>query len=234
MKGVYIVGGYPDLNGYVEILKILSKSRVDFIEIGLPFNDPVADGEAITDAILKACENNLTIDTILEKAINILNDKIIIPMTYSNIIFSYGVKKFSEKFKNKIHSIIIADLPNRMHNFFYNRGFKIPIIPFITLETRDNDLKLINRLKSDLSYFIGIRGTTGGKLNFNDKELKSKILKVKNIVNKKIIFGFGLKNKSDIEKALTLTDACVIGTEIVKHQRDLLLFNNFLKSLEFL
>ena len=65
-------------------------------------------------------------------------------MTYSNIIYSYGVKKFSDRLKDVLKGIIIADMPNRMTGIFYDQGFEIPIVPFATLETRKEDIEKMN------------------------------------------------------------------------------------------
>ena len=232
MKGIYIVGGYPDIDYFEKIIEQVNLYDFDFVEIGVPFNDPIADGNVIAKAIYRTVEKNYSVDEILNKALKIKNKKVYV-MTYANILFGYGLEKFSEKYGEKISGLIIADVPNRLHNFFYKRGLEIPIIPFITPETRDKDFELINRLKGDFVYFVGIRGTTGGKIDFsiyNNDFLK----KIKDKLNKKIIFGFGIKNSDDCKKVLNFSDGCVIGTEIVKHQNDIEKFKEIIEILFWL
>ena len=43
----YIMAGDPDYDTSLEIVKALPKAGVDIIELGLPFTDPMADGETI-------------------------------------------------------------------------------------------------------------------------------------------------------------------------------------------
>jgi len=223
------VGGYPNKEIFEKSVFLIEKTGFDFIEIGLPFSEPVADGPVIVKAIETALKNNTKVNYIidfLEKLKTCKFKKYI--MTYSNIVYDYGIKKFSKDFKEIVNSIIIADLPNKMHCFFYDHGFEIPIIPFVTPESRKKDIELIKELKGDFVYFIAIRGITGGKFDFNQPELREKIETVKKETQKKVIMGFGLKNNNDAEKALLLADGYVIGTEAVKRQTDLNEFEKFL------
>ncbi len=226
MKGVYIVGGYPDLATYIEVLKILKESKIDFVEIGLPFNDPIADGPVISKAIKETLKKGYNINEILTPARDILINKKLFVMTYSNLIYNYPFKKF----KN-FNGLIIADCPNTLHDFFYKRGCNIPIIPFATPATRKKDLPLLKKSKGNYVYFIGIKGTTGGKIDLK-KNYSIIINKIKKITNKKIIWGFGIKNKYHIKKISNFVDGIIVGTEIVKRQNNVKDFKNFLKYIE--
>ena len=44
---VYFTAGFPKLNDTQKIISILEKCNVDLIEVGIPFSDPLADGETI-------------------------------------------------------------------------------------------------------------------------------------------------------------------------------------------
>jgi tryptophan synthase alpha chain len=231
MKGIYIVAGYPDLENFKNQIEIVNKTDISFVEIGIPFNDPVADGPVIADAIEKTVKKKYSIDEILEIA-KLVNKNLYV-MTYANIIYRYGVKKFSEKYKDIIKGLIIADLPNRLHDYFYKLGLFIPIIPFVTMETRREDFKFIKRLKGDFIYFIGMRGTTGGKVDFENELLIKKANEIKKFVNKNFIIGFGIKSKEDTEKVTKFANGFVIGTELVKRQHDLKEFEYFLLEIGF-
>ena len=45
LLSIYFTAGYPNLNDTVSIIQQLEESGVDLIEIGLPFSDPLADGQ---------------------------------------------------------------------------------------------------------------------------------------------------------------------------------------------
>ncbi len=224
MKGIYIVGGYPDFNRFKNVLKLLNDSNVDFVEIGIPFNDPVADGGVISEAINQVVSKGFKISEIIDLAIDMLCNKKVYIMTYSNIVYHFNFNRYF----NKIEGLIIADCPFKMHKFFYERGLKIPIVPFIAVNSNIKTIKSIKNSKADFVYFIGIKGTTGGNLNFNKNFYKEKIEKIKKLTSKKVIFGFGLKNKKQINEVLEIADGFVVGTEAVRNQHDLKKFKNFL------
>ncbi len=232
MKGIYIVGGYPHIDKFGECFKSVVKCGYDFIEVGIPFNDPVADGPVIASAINETIENGISVHDIIESLIEFRDvpiKKYI--MTYSNIVYSYGIEKFSENLKSVIDGIIIADLPNRMRKLFYNEGFKIPIVPFATLETREKDIEIIMNSDSDFIYFVGIRGTTGAKADFTSAELIEKIKLLRKRTDKKIIIGFGVKTADDVKEAMDIGDGFVVGTEAVRRQKDIDEFESYIESL---
>jgi tryptophan synthase alpha chain len=232
MRGIYIVGGYPDREGFKERFVSVADCGYDFIEVGLPFNDPVADGPVIAEAINRSLERGATIDGIIDDVIKLkgIGIKKYI-MTYSNIVYSYGISAFSSRLKEYIDGIIIADLPNRMMYRMYDGGFEIPIIPFATLETRISDIELIKRSKGDFIYFVGIRGITGGKADFASRELLEKIKMLRGETDKKIVIGFGIKTADDVKMAMEISDGFVVGTESVRRQESSAEFTGYIKSL---
>lgn len=215
MKGFYILGGYPDIKTFEKGFTIVQK-YADFVEVGLAYNDPVADGPVIAKAAAE-----ISGETKLEEILDIVKQhkktKIYV-MTYANIFYQFGLKRFSDEYSDIIDGVIVADLPNRLHNFFYDKGFYIPIIPFVTPESRIEDIKLLKNSKADFIYFVGVRGVTGSSVDFLSSELVKKVQLIKEVTNKKVVFGFGIKTKEDTEKVLSYADGFVIGTEIVKRQ----------------
>ena len=61
---IYFTAGFPNLNDTQKIISILEKYNVDLIEVGIPFSDPLADGETIQKSSKKAIENGMTIHTL--------------------------------------------------------------------------------------------------------------------------------------------------------------------------
>jgi tryptophan synthase alpha chain len=229
MKGFYILGGYPDMKKFEEVFKYLAE-KADFVEVGLAYNDPVADGPVIAEAASKVVKSNIKIDDILKIVEAYKKSKVYI-MTYANIFYQYGLREFSQKYGKLINGVIVADLPNRMHGFFYDNGFDIPIIPFVTPESRDEDIEELKGSKADFIYFVGVRGVTGSEVNFLDEELVEKVQFVKKVTNKNVVFGFGIKTKKDTEKVMTYADGFVIGTEAVKRQTNINEFKKYIESI---
>ncbi|MCA1933657.1 MAG: tryptophan synthase subunit alpha [Calditerrivibrio sp.] len=230
MKGIYILADYPDKKTFEKELTYAMNSNIDFIEIGIPFNDPVADGPTIAKAANEIAERGYDLLSIID-LIGELKKKKVYLMTYSNIIYKFGVKKFSDIAKGIVDGLILADLPNRGHNFFYKLGLEVDIINFLTPESRDNAIKKLVNAEGDFIYFIGVRGITGGEVDFNNSELRSKYISIKKEIDKKVILGFGVKTKADTKTIMEYADGFVIGTEIVKRQNNYKEFKKYIDEI---
>lgn len=233
MKGIFIPAFYKSKEEFEQYFEKIVEFGFDFVEIGIPFSEPVADGPVISKAYEIILENNVKVEEIfktIEKLCEKYGEKIkIYIMTYSNIIFDYGISEFSIRFREKIKGLIIADCSNRMGDFFKNKGLEIPIIAFITPESREIDIENLKNSKADFIYCVGLRGITGSNMKKDDNDLKKLIVNTKKIVNKPVVLGFGIKTKKDTEFALKIADGFVIGTEAVRNQTSVKKYIDFLK-----
>ena len=71
LLSIYFSAGFPKLDDTVEIIKELEKNNLDFIEIGLPFSDPLADGPTIQDSSSKALKNGMNTNYLFNQLVNI-------------------------------------------------------------------------------------------------------------------------------------------------------------------
>ena len=148
MFGVYVLFNYPNEDIFKKVFDMLiNHKQIDFIEIGYPFNDPVADGPVIAEKVNEVYRE-VSMDALLTFLKKTRCAKKLYIMSYANIFLNYGLERFSDSFSNYLNGVIIADLPNRMHSFFTKRGFSMPIIPFVTPLSRENDVKQITDNKS--------------------------------------------------------------------------------------
>ena len=88
---IYFTAGFPELDDTLIIIRELDKAKVDMIEIGLPFSDPLADGPTIQKSSEKALENGMTTDLLFGQLKNIrsITEIPIVIMGYFNPILQY-------------------------------------------------------------------------------------------------------------------------------------------------
>jgi tryptophan synthase alpha chain len=231
MRGIYIVGGYPDREAFRECCAAVAAAGFDFLEVGLPFNDPVADGPVIAGAQLEAVRAGVTAEMIAADLEDMALPLKIYVMPYANIIYARGLERFTSLFQNVISGLIIADLPNRMRDHFTGHGLNIPVIPFVTLESRESDIELAARSEADFIYFVGLRGITGATADFTAPEMRERVSQLRRACAKKVVIGFGVKGPIEAAAALSLGDGYVIGTEAVRRQNNFAEFEKFLGEL---
>ena len=219
--GVFLTAGYPSLEFSKDIFKIILDAEVDFIEIGLPFSDPMADGPLIQHSSQIAIEQNTSVEECfkLVKEIRKINNEIpIILMGYYNPIHYYGNLKFIKKaLLSGIDGLIIVDLPMEEDEEFYNLSYKnnLPLIRLVTPTTDEERLKKILKNAHGFVYYVSVTGITGTK-SASVNDVKNKIKVIKKITNLPVIAGFGIKNSMDAKKMSSISDGIVIGSSLVK------------------
>ena len=242
--GVFLTAGYPSLEYSKDIFKKILDAEVDFIEIGLPFSDPMADGPLIQHSSQIAIEQNTSVEECfkLVKEIRKINNEIpIILMGYYNPIHYYGNLKFIKKaVLSGIDGLIIVDLPMEEDEEFYNLSYKnnLPLIRLVTPTTDEERLKKILKNAHGFVYYVSVTGITGTK-SASVNDVKNKIKVIKKITNLPVIAGFGIKNSVDAKKMSSISDGIVIGSslvnkieEVYKKKNGLNEIFNFLKSFK--
>ena len=92
----YITPEYPFKGITLGLLRALEEGEADLVEVGIPFSDPLADGETIQHSSEFALKNGVTVDRILDavREFRKSSQLPILLMGYVNPIFRIGVEKF--------------------------------------------------------------------------------------------------------------------------------------------
>lgn len=93
----FVVAGDPDMRRSLEVVLALANAGADIIELGVPFSEPVADGEVIQRAGGRAIANGAFLPAILDlvKQIRKQSQVPLLLMSYLNPILRYGFEKFA-------------------------------------------------------------------------------------------------------------------------------------------
>jgi tryptophan synthase alpha chain len=217
---IYFSAGYPVLNSTTTIINQLSKSGIDFIEVGIPYSDPLADGPIIQESGSIALENGMNLKLLFKQldSIKNTNSTPLIMMGYWNSILQFGVEKFLESCqKTNISGAILPDLPIDIYKKKYKNLFekyKIPLIFLITPQTTEDRIKNIDSLSNSFIYVVSSSSTTGKKIGIEGSKEYLKRLKGFQL-NSPLITGFNIKNKKDFKFACQYTQGVVIGSAFI-------------------
>ena len=219
--GIFITAGDPNIKISQCILNELPKNGADFIELGMPFSDPMADGPVIQASSLRALNAGMNLSKILSMVKNfrkINNYTPIILMGYFNPIFNFGAEKFVRESKNAgVDGFIIVDLPPEEDKEFFDPVSKsgLDFIRLITPTTDAKRLKIVLKKSSGFLYYVTITGTTGTK-KAPIKDIKSSLSLIKEFSDLPVAVGFGITTKKQISEISEIADAAVVGSLFVK------------------
>ena len=221
----FTTGGDPDLETSFSILKTIISNKIDIVEIGMPFSDPMADGPTIQESSTRSIENGTQIQDIFElvEKIRTLNNEIpVILMGYYNSIFNMGVEEITSKcVQVGVDGLIIVDLQPEEDADLYvkTKENNIDLIRLITPTTNKERLKTILNNASGFLYYVTVTGITGQN-SANLKELETSINLIRSESNLPIVAGFGIKSREDVENISAFTDGVVVGSSIVNIIKD--------------
>jgi len=232
--GIYLLANYPSKEVFLEAVQACQDLGVDFLEVGFPFSDPVADGDALEKAGQVVLKRGDGMDDFVEsfKRARAIFQRDLYIMTYSNLVYSMGIATFAKRV-GPCNGLILADLPLREIASF-EKGLKsadVPIIRFLTPESREEDITSALKGAKGFVYFVSKRGTTGGGFDL-DEETREKIAHVRGR-GVDVCIGFGIQSKRDFDLACSAADGAIIGTKAVAElEKGIEAFKVFLKALK--
>ncbi|MES2873352.1 MAG: tryptophan synthase subunit alpha [Bacteroidota bacterium] len=219
---IYFTAGYPNLESTLDIAEALEKAGADFIEIGFPYSDPVADGPVIQASSQIALTNGMTLPILFEQ-LKGLRNRVSIPvllMGYVNPVLQYGVKNFCNKAAEVgVDGVIVPDLPMYEYENLYKSSFldnNLSNIFLVTPQTSAERIRKIDELSNGFIYLLSSSSTTGKDLKVSDDaDAYFKRIKDMNLKNPTMI-GFGISDQKSFDKAAEYTRGAIVGSAFVK------------------
>ena len=216
----YFMGGDPDYETSLSIMKALPKAGADVIELGMPFSDPMADGPAIQAAGLRALKGGQTLAKTLAMAADFRkqdDDTPIVMMGYYNPIYIYGVERFLTDAKaSGVDGLIVVDLPPEMDEELCVPALKAGL-NFIRLATPTTDEKRLPTVLNNTSgfvYYVSMTGITGSALP-DTTRVGAAVDRIKAHTDLPVCVGFGVKTAEQARAIGASADGVVVGTAIV-------------------
>jgi len=239
----HIVIGYPNLETSKVLVKAMAEAGIDFIELQIPFSDPVADGPTIT----KANQDSLDHQTSVKQSMELMAEMTktteipLLFMTYFNIVFNYGVKEFCHDASQAgCSGLIIPDIPLEEENeekFIYHcEENNLIAVRSISPASTDERLRKNAEVAKGFVYFAGRKGITGSRTDL-DPQLLENIERVKKFFKIPVAVGFGISKSEHLKQLHGKADMAVIGSALVDiyNQADgdkILAVKNYLRDLK--
>ena len=204
----YITTGYPDRNFTIDLINEISEF-VDGVELGIPFSDPVADGEIIQEVNKRALNKGFKIKDIFYVSENIGNVDLYW-MGYFNNFYHKNYDFMVEKAKEfNVKGFIIPDLP---YEEAVNYESKFPLISFVAPTDSKERIQKILKNPKEFIYLVAYAGITGKD---KKEDLKEVIENIRDVTSTPVFIGFGVNEKSAKDKSKDV-DGVIVGSAFVE------------------
>ena len=215
----FITGGDPDLETTERLIVEMAASGADMIEIGIPFSDPIAEGDVIQAASQRALERGTTADRLFEM-VQRVRRTVKIPllfMGYANSVYGYGGERFFENcHASGVDGLILPDIPFEEREEFleFSRRYGVDLISMIA-PTSGERARAIGRKAEGFLYCVSSLGVTGVREELN-QEISAVIDQVHQVSDIPCAVGFGIATPEQAREMAAFADGVIVGSAIVK------------------
>ena len=223
--GIFTMAGDPDAVTGAKILAALPVAGADFIELGMPFSDPMADGPGVQAAGQRALAGGQTLNRTLAMVAEFRKTDATTPvllMGYYNPIYIHGVAAFiADALAAGVDGLIVVDLPPEE-----DAELCVPALAaglnFIRLTTPTTDerrLPTVLKNTSGFVYYVSMTGITGAAIK-SHAAVGEAVKRIKSHTALPVAVGFGIKTADDAAIMGRDADGVVVGTAVCNAVRD--------------
>ena len=217
----YLAAGDPSYEASIEYVEALERGGADVIELGLPFSEPIAEGNTIQNAVVRALESGMTPERYFEFVADLDVDVPLVCMTYYNLVFQYGEEHGPRPFVEKaaevgIEGFVIVDLPAEEADPLRDAcdEFGLALIFIVAPTTTDERLTSMRERVSGYVYVQARTGVTGARDDVSDQTAQT--LDRIGDWNVPRAVGFGIKTGEHAERIVRAgADGVIVGSALV-------------------
>ncbi len=231
LLNVYFTAGFPHLDDTVTVLRGLQQAGVDLVEIGMPYSDPVADGETIQKSNGRALDNGMSLKKLFAQLDGCRDESTAEPITvpillmgYINPVLQYGVENFCRRCREVgVDGVILPDLPLDLFLAEYApifREYGLLNVNLITPQTTDERIQLIDAESDGFIYMVSSASITGSVTGISDPmRTYFERIQAMNLRNPRLI-GFGINNYETFDAACANANGAIVGSAFIRHLDD--------------
>ena len=215
----FITAGDPSLEVTKELIVTMARAGAGIIELGIPFSDPVAEGEVIQRANLRALKGQVTTDAIFAmiKEVRRETDVPLVFLNYANQIYTYGCEKFFANCEAAgVHGVIVPDIPYEERAEFmpYSTKHNVAMIPLIA-PTSHERIQMIAKEAHGYVYLVSSLGVTGVRQNITT-DMAAIAGEVRRVTEVPCAVGFGISEPEQAYAMAKVSDGAIVGSAIEK------------------
>lgn len=220
----YLPAGFPDVATTIDAAVAVANNGVDIIEIGIPYSDPVMDGEVIQQATTQALANGFRVSQIFEiiAGITARCDAAVMVMTYWNPVLRMGVEEFARRFAEAGGSgLITPDLvPDEAGEWVAaSEKYDLERVFLIAPSSSPARVKMTVQASSGFVYCVSVMGVTGARSEVS-AAAQDVVAAAHAAGAENACVGLGVSKREHVQQIGAYADGVIVGTALVAALRD--------------
>lgn len=220
----YLPTGFPDVQTYQEIVKAAVSAGLNILEVGLPIDKPVLDGQVIQNALHTIQEHGIDVDQGLSLGAQALQDTGCagVAMFYANVLETYGPERLLAKcWELNIAGVLPIGMSVAQWLAFADLAKlnNMAVVSFIEWSYDDATILSLLEKTTGFVYVQSSQGATGRKVMF-DGAVKQRLEHIKRFAEPfgiPVAVGFGIRSDADVARLNRFgVDGIIVGTALVE------------------
>lgn len=216
----YLMGGYPNVETSLQLAQAYVDGGADLVELGVPYSDPLADGNVIHAAGTAALDVGVTVDDVLRIGERLAADVPVVLMVYANLVLRPGYEVFVGRLRDAgISGLIVPDLPIGEESAEVVTACDaagVAFVPLIAPTTSDERAATVAAEARGFLYAVSVTGTTGERATLADK-FSEVVTRAKAHATVPVGLGFGIATGEHAAQAAAAgADGVIVGSRLVR------------------
>jgi len=212
----YLMGGMT--RDWLDCLRSIAACGADAVEVGIPFSDPMIDGPIVQEAGERALERGTTPESVLADIATADIDVPVVVMTYYNLIFRAGHRRFARRLADSgVQGAILPDLSLEEAGSWCEEADDsgVATIFLVAPTTQDDRARRICDRSRGFVYGISTMGVTGERsdLAASATEIAARL---KRLTDRPVCIGIGVSTPEQAAAVCQESDGAVVGSALVR------------------
>jgi tryptophan synthase alpha chain len=217
---VYLTGGDPTPEASLGYLRAAADGGADFLEVGVPFSDPTADGPTIQAASKRALDAGMTVKKTLAlvAAFRKTHDTPVVLFGYYNPMLQYGIPALCrDARKAGVDGFLVVDLPVEEAGELAPavKAAGMDWVPLVAPTSGPERIRRAEKTGSGFLYLVSVTGITGARKSL-PPEMTAWTREVREMTRLPLAVGFGISSPEMAKGAVRNADAAVVGSACVR------------------
>lgn len=216
----FVTAGDPDLDFTSAVVEELVSRGAHLCEIGVPYSDPIADGQVIQASYTRALNHKIKLAQIFEM-LGRTSPKVpapLVTMVSYAIIYRHGLERYVEEAQAAgVAGAIVPDLlvEESAELAAICRKADFSLIQLATPTTpRDRAMRIAEQSTGFL-YYVSVTGITGERTAL-PQSLVDNVGWLREQTNTPICIGFGINQPEHVRRLAPVADGLIVGSAIVR------------------